>query len=420
MNSEYLSPSYFYNQDNGCIYWAISELYKSGITNIDAFNITNKLNSHSAVKKTIEQYNLPYMQEYISLSAAVARNTIKEYLELVDIIIELAFKRDLSNTLSTLQNSCYKQDLELSDLNNEVYNRINKLTEKYLTHNSIEMFGEKADELWNAICERRNPDGVYGIPSKFTLLNQYFTYEPTELVLLKARMKMGKSAFMMNEAIHKIKMGVPTVYFDTEMSDRLFFERMLANITGIELHKIKSGKYGEDESEILQKAIDWIKQQPFVHIYDPQFTNENIYSICNMLKYKMGLEFVIFDYLKSNVLESSAQYNELGSKCDYLKNNIAGDLQLSVLAGCQLNRQNQVADSDKIERYASVSLLWRNKTSDEIINESEDCGNFKLTVSLNRLGEQMNDDDFIDFVFEGSVMRINQAKKQHNNEGNPF
>lgn len=413
MQSEYLKPGYFYNQDNACIYWAISELYKQGIDNIDAFNITNMLNSNKAVARIMKEYNLPSMQEYMELSQNVARNTIEEYRMLTDKVVELAFKRKLDKLLGELKGDCYKTTLSLDALNDEVYSKLTSLTEEFITSNSIEMFGDKVDELWSEIEKRRTTDGTFGIPSKFPALSKYFTYENTELVLLKARMKKGKSAWMMNEAIHKIKMGVPTVYFDTEMSDRLFFERMLANLSGVELKKIKSGNYTEQDAAEIEKQKEWIRTQPFVHIYNPQFRNEDIFTICNILKYKIGLEFVIFDYLKSNTLDSNAQYNELGAKCDYLKNNIAGNLELAVLAGCQLNRNNQVADSDKLERYASVSLSWRDKSTDEIINDGEECGDFRLSIDLNRLGEQMSDNEYIDFVFDGNHMQINQAAKQH-------
>lgn len=88
----------------------------------------------------------------------------------------------------------------------------------------------------------------------------------------------------------------------------------------------------------------------------------------------------------------------------------------AVLAGAQLNRQDEVADSDKLERYASVSVKWRNKDSEELANDGKECGNFALSVTLNRLGEQMFEDEYIDFSFDGSIMRIEEAKKQHNSE----
>lgn len=420
LHTDYLKPSYFYNVENGCIYWAIQELYKNGIETIDALNITNMLNSNNAVKKKIAQYNLTDMQEFINMSQYACRHTLKEYGLLVNNVVTMSFKRDLNKVLLEIQTMCFNNDADLNKLNTTVNTKINKLTEKYITSNEIELFGNRIDNIWGEICSRRNENGIYGIPSKFPLLNEYFTYESGELVLLKARMKKGKSAFFLNEAIHKIKNGVSTLYLDTEMQDRLFAERLLANLTGIEIKRIKTGKYSYDEGKTLEKANEWIKNQPFVHMYIPQSTDEEIYAIHKVLKYKMGLEFSIYDYIKSNVTSSSENYNVLGQKCDFLKNNVAGELNIAMLAGAQLNRQNQVADSDKLERYVSTSIFWRDKTSEELAKDGLDCGNFAATVDLNRNGEMMDEEDYVDFKFDGNKMRIVQAEKQHSKNETPF
>lgn len=419
LHTDYLKPSYFYNVENGCIYWAIQELYKNGVETIDALNITNMLNSNGAVKKKIEQYNLTDMQEFISMSQYACRHSIEEYKLLVNNVVTMSFKRDLNKISVEIQSKCFSSETNLGELNSIVNNKINKLTEQYISTNEINLFGNRVEDLWKEVCDRRTENGVYGIPSKFERVNDFFTYEPGELVLLKARMKRGKSAFFMNEAIHKIKNGVPTLFFDTEMQDRLFYERMLANLTGIEVKRIKTGRYSYDEDQILAKANEWIKKQPFVHIYVPQTTDEEIYATHKILKYKMGLEFSIFDYIKSNILSSSENYNALGARCDFLKNNVAGELNIAMLAGAQLNRSNQVADSDKLERYVSASMLWRDKTSEEIAADTLDCGNYALTIDLNRMGEQMDEAEYIDFKFDGNRMRIEQAK-QHKTNTTPF
>jgi len=133
----------------------------------------------------------------------------------------------------------------------------------------------------------------------------------------------------------------------------------------------------------------------------------------------MNLEFSIFDYIKSNVTSASENYNVLGARCDFLKNNVAGDLDIALLAGAQLNRGDQVADSDKIERYVSASLWWRDKDGDKVQKDGLKCGNYALTVDLNRLGEQMSEDEYIDFMFDGSKMRISEAQ-QHITKRTPF
>ena len=419
LHTDYLKPSYFYRVENGCIYWAINELYKSGVETIDALNITNMLNSDQAVKRKMSECNLTDMHEFIEMSRYACRHSLEEYKLLVGNVVTMAFKRDLLKVSTEVQDSCFNSNADLARLNTLVNDKYTRLTEQYLVSSEIETFGAKVDSLWQEICDRRTDNGLYGIPSKYSILNDYFTYEPGELVLLKARMKQGKSAFFMNEAIHKIKNGVPTLFYDTEMKDRLFFERMLAHLTGIEIRRIKRGDYSYDEDQKLAKTMEWIKAQPFVHIYAPRTSDEEIYATHKILKYKIGLEFSIYDYIKSNIQSSSENSNVLGQKCDFLKNEIAGSLDIAMLAGAQLNRANDVADSDKIERYVSTTLWWRNKDNETIEKDGFKCGNYALTVDLNRNGAAMDEDEYIDFKFDGSIMRIEEAE-QHKVQDTPF
>lgn len=419
LHTDYLKPSYFYRVENGCIYWAINELYKSGVETIDALNITNMLNSDQAVKRKMSECNLTDMHEFIEMSRYACRHSLEEYKLLVRNVVTMAFKRDLLKVSTEVQDNCFNSNADLAKLNTLVNDKYTRLTEQYLVSSEIETFGAKVDGLWQEICDRRTDNGLYGIPSKYSILNDYFTYEQGELVLLKARMKQGKSAFFMNEAIHKIKNAVPTLFYDTEMKDRLFFERMLAHLTGIEIRRIKRGDYSYDEGQKLAKTMEWIKAQPFVHIYAPRTSDEEIYATHKILKYKIGLEFSIYDYIKSNIQSSSENSNVLGQKCDFLKNEIAGSLDIAMLAGAQLNRANDVADSDKIERYVSTTLWWRNKDNETIEKDGFKCGNYALTVDLNRNGAAMDEEEYIDFKFDGSVMRIEEAQ-QHRVQETPF
>ena len=414
LHTDYLRPGYFYGVENGCIYWAIQELYKSGITNIDAYNISNKLQSHKSVQKTIDKYNLPSVQEFVDLYKETARHTIEEYKMLADNVVTLAFKRDLVKTLNQLSADCYKPDYGLDKLNNVVYGELDKLTQKYIATTEIQILGSEIDDIWSEIVNRRTSDGMYGIPSKYKLFSDYYTYEPGELVVIQAKYKQGKSVFLMNEVVHKLKNGVPTLVVDSEMPTRLYTERLISHLTGIEMKRIKSGDYSDEEAEIIQQWIAWLKEQPFVHIYSPNITNEKLYSICKMLKRKIGLTFVVYDYLKSNETSSSDNYNVLGAKCDFLKNNIAGELNLAVLAACQLNRNGEVADSIKINRYLSVGIKWEYKTQEMIAKDGIKCGNAFAKIYVNRLGRQMLEDDeedYIDFVFDGDRMTIVEAEQ---------
>lgn len=414
LHSDYLKPGYFFNQDNGCIYWAISELYKKGIDNIDAFNISNMLASNKAVQNTINKYNLPSIQEYIDLCSETARHTLEEYKLLAQSVVTFSYKRDLVKSMNEVESFCKDKAITLSELNKKRNDILTKLDEKYVVSDEIKMLGDEADDLWEQICERRTDNGFYGIPSMFKILNNWFTYEPTELVVVQAKYKQGKSVLLMLEALHKVKNGIPTLYVDREMSDRIFYERCLSALTGVDVKRIKNGRYSDEEQAKIENANKWVKKQPFVHVYRPDLSDEELYSMCKILKYKMGLQFVIDDYLKSNATSASDQYNILGSRTDFLKNRIAGELNLAVLTAAQLNRAGEVGDSMKINRYLSVGIKWFLKTQEQIAKDGLQCGNAGMKIYINRLGAQMPEDDenaYLDFIFDGNKMMISEAEQ---------
>lgn len=231
-------------------------------------------------------------------------------------------------------------------------------------------------------------------------------------------MKMGKSALFLNYAQYLCEAGVPTLYLDTEMSDVRFSERLISNISGVEVAKVRNGNYSREEESRIMAAIQRIKKYPFVHLFIPDFTDEQVFAVIKILKYKMNLKFVIYDYIKGNTTSSSELYNILGARCDKLKE-IAGMENIPILAGAQLNRSGQVADSDKLERYVTVSMYWRQKTEEEVDEEGPECGNFCMNVALNRMGEQMDSDEKINFKFDGNRMRITEAK-QYQKKASPF
>lgn len=416
LHSESLTPSYFYKKENGAIYWAIQELYKKGIDRIDEYNLTTQINSDKGVKNLIESYNKNFIKDLVQDSEFVARNTKEEYQEIVNTVITLSFKRDVYKKLKHFEKQCLDENVDLNQLNLSIMNDIDKLASQYVTQDKIPMYNKNIYEIWNGILNKRNEDGTYGIPSKHKILENYFTYQSGELIIVAARRKHGKSIFGMNELVYMLKQGVSCVYLDTEMNDELFTTRLISHLTGIEEYRVKSGGYTPSEEDMIKDAIDWISKQNFTRIYDPQWTKDKVYTTAKILKNKINFDLLIYDYIKitdNKTTSSSEQYNELGNWCNFLKNNIAGGLDIPVLSFVQLNRNNEIADSDKIERYASTGLKWVKKTPEEIENDGVQCGNYKLNIMFNRLGGDMDEDDYIDFVFNNKNLDISVAKTQH-------
>jgi len=421
LHSNYLHERYFYNVDNACIYWAIKELFSQKITNITALNIEQMLDSNKAVRKKIQEYNLPSIQEYIDLCFNTKRDSVEEYLLLVNRVVEFAFKRDFYKKANDWQRLCLDDDVHLDDMSNTVYKELNDMTTSFVTDGEITTFGSKIKDIWKKIKEKKDRGESYGLPSFFPSVNDFFTYEETELVVVEARMKKGKSWLAMIEALHKAMNGVPTFVQDSEMSDENWYVRALSYLSGIPVSRIKNSTLTKEEESKIEETNDYLEKLPLFHNFDPYITKERFYSICAQKKIEMGLKFVVWDYIKcdDSILSSSERSAYMAGVTNWLKNIIAGDLRMSVLAFCQLNRSNEVAESDGIEKYCSVAVKWEEKSNEEIISDGKECGTHKLTVKLNRLGKQhMGESDYIDMMFTTGRVGIKEAK-QHI-ESTPF
>lgn len=300
----------------------------------------------------------------------------------------------------------------IGKINKEIYETLNRLNEKYVLNDDIQPISNIIDDLWQEI-EQESKDETAVLQPKIPLLRNYFTYSPGEVIMLVARYKRGKSAWLMNEALYQAEQGHVVAYFDTEMSTKEFIIRALANLAQVEVRKIKQGSYSPTEEAMLKDAINWLKTHKIIHKYKPEWKEEDIYTAVKMLQYKYGVDFLVFDYIKSNDGDANTIYNKLGKKADYLKNIIAGQLQIPVLTASQLNRNGEIADSDKLARYVSTVMYWKEKSSDDLMGQDwQQVGNYTLQVRVNRLGEQMLDNEYINCVFNGNVMTITQAPVQ--------
>ena len=390
LHNEQLKHSHFYNKDTACLYWGISQLLKQGVETIDSFNLTAVINGDEGVKNTFNKYKID-LDNYINLSKNVARNSMEEYKILVNRVLALSFKRDLHKELKRFDNVCMDIDQDnISKLSGDIYNSLNNLNEQYiLGEDDIQPLGEDLDEIWEEIMsDSQNTDTV--LNPKIKLLRNYFTYTKGEVILLVARYKQGKSAVLMNECLYQAQQGHSVAYLDSEMKKKEFVIRALANLAQVEVRKIKQGSYSSSEEERLREALKTLKSYKIVHKYKPDWRDEDIYSTVKILQCKQGLDFLIFDYIKANDGDANTIYNKLGQKTDYIKNIIAGQLNIPVLTASQLNRQGEISDSDKLARYVSTVIYWKQKNKSDLDGKDwRKVGNCTMQVRVNRLGEQM-------------------------------
>lgn len=427
LQSDHLQPNFFYYPENGEIYKAIKTLVLKGVSTIDELTLITQLTMSCDTDKMFYGEAKDKIKQLVDGAVHVSRNSIEEYKILVNTIIGLGFKRYAISQMQQVINKCHEAKIDdIDDINCELMDMVNNLATDFITRDKIDSFGKKIDNIWEDIKSKRNADGSYGIIPRWKCLQKYFTYQEGELILYVARRKQGKSVIGMNECLDKAERGLWVVYLDTEMSDTLFFTRLASHKTGIPENKIKSGELSSEEEEKLNKAIEYIKSLPIIHEYNPRWTRESIVTTAKILRNKGQCDFFIYDYIKATsgkTASASELSQELGIWCNTIKNDILGALGIAGISFAQLNRGLSIADSDGIERYCTAGVMWSKKTKEEIARDGEQCGNAKMKVLFNRIGDchdEDDDEDYVDFLFRGNILSIYETKVQHEREDCPF
>lgn len=416
-----LKPRCFTDPFNQCMFWGIEQLITSGVETIDVINLEGVLNSNEAVKAAIQKYNAKSIREFIDMAKYAARSSYQEYKLQAEVVKTLAYKRDMVTFSEDMKRQCFNSKMSVDELSEFVTTGLDDIGKRFIFGSDSVLFGEKIDGIWETIINNRNDDGSYGIPSIIPSLSDYFTYGNGELVLLAGATGKGKSSFFLNEATNALKNGIVPMIIDTELTDEVFTPRLIANLSGVRVRDFKSGKMTDAENKRVENTREWIKKTPFIHEYMPFFNKVKIEQIVRKWKIQQNLGLLIYDYIKPGTTYGAAETSQsLGLMADFLKS-IAGDLNIPVIAGLQLNKlTGAVADSQKPERYCDVLMYWKEKSAEEIRQDGLDCGNYKIQIGKNRNGAVTDEEDYIDISFKGDYMSVQEADNHHKNDQEPF
>lgn len=406
--SDYLIPNHFKDRSNAYLYWAIRELAKRNVVKIDAFNITNMLNNNKSASKMTEVLTIPALNELIDTSDVIARESIEDYKILVDSVYNKSLRRELFYTLRRCERLCFTDQ---EDVEQDIGRIIDNVSLKYSSVKEIPQYKDVVDDYWSEI-QKRQQKGMFGIPFKFKALNKYATIEPKELFLFAAKAKEGKSIMLLNEAVDLLKRDQRVLYIDSELNSITFTLRLLSHLTGIDFKKLKKGTYSKEEAKKIDEQRTWLKTRKFTHINIPIFDSKSIYTTIRKVNNTQGIDVLIIDYFKSKSDgDAFATYQEMGALVDMIKNKVCTDMDIAGLGAVQTNQYGKIADSEKIGRNASAVAVIKEKTPEEIVADGKHCGNKKLRISLNRNGEQMAEDEYIDLNFNGNVILYEEASQ---------
>lgn len=395
-----LEPEHFYNSTHKILYYLLKKIYETFKgEKVDPFTLLSTAKDENIeFEKDIEKSGgLEYLETLSKLGSDYKKEDI---LTQAEIVTKLSFFRDmnivLNKELEYIENGDNKTREDVID---SLRKSTDKTISKYTIADNYKYIGDVYDDIMEKI-KKDVKNGEIGIPSKIEPLNNFYTYRKGELVVLVGRAKAGKSAFSINEAHNMaVVKGIPTLYLDTEMQTKTFLMRLIAIDSGIPLHEIETFQYELDPDQLkkYKESEKRIKKAPLIHKYSTNWTTKKVRNDVISLVRQEGIEMLIYDYIKVKEVNESKnkEHNQLGNWTIALKD-LAGELNLPVLTLAQMSPYEvRVADSDKINRYASV-VGFLLPLSEDDKNRMKQWGYPKtkdyIYIKYNRNGASMEDE----------------------------
>lgn len=317
--SEQLKPNHFTNPQNAYVYYAVRELARKNITQVDAYNITNMLNTNRATQQVGEDVNrivtIPALNDLINNARLIARHSKDDYMVVVDSVLDAAFRRHTYQRLTECENICLSGAEQ--DIQKKIYTMLDGVMMEFSSTTEIPRYKDVVDGYWEEIERKQRPDSAGIIPFKFPTLNSYVMIERGELIIFGAEQKMGKSMLLLNCAADLLRRGLKVFYLDSELNSELFTCRMLSHLTQIPFKNIRQGRYSEEEQQRIIAAKEWLKTCGFTHLYMPNFDEQSIYTAIKKVYHQYGIDVLIFDYFKgADAKDAFESYQNLGGLVD--------------------------------------------------------------------------------------------------------
>ena len=377
----------FLYSDHSTLFVLLKSLLKKGAEKFDIAMIVDVARNEGCLQSI---GGIDYLQSINNM--AVSPENFKIYL---NNVLEASTKYKLygllkEGTAKVIDNA--KEGEGSSELMGSVENKILNLSTE---SKAVDEPKDFAEGLVEYIEERRaNRIEQIGLSTGHVILNKQIDgLIPGTLFVIGARLKEGKSAFLTNVAMHVAYIENKTVlYIDTEMPYTQWRPRVISALSGVKERTIIHGGYSDKVyQQIVNKCIKKVENGKLYHEYMPGYSVDKIVALYKKYKIKHDLGLIMFDYLKepdsNSVDRQRKEYQLLGDVTTILKD-LAGELNIPAVTAVQLNRAKEIADSDRIARYADVIGLWSARGKEEVEKYGLDAGSHKLVVQNSRRGGQ--------------------------------
>jgi len=410
--SSNLSDRDFLHPRHRMIWMMLGMLVERGASKFDGSMVISEAQK-SGILSEIGGY------EYVNAIIGLNEND-KNVQYYIDRILDASTKHQLHLklrlNLEELERTAKDNDVTSTDMLSKVTGEVMQLD---IDSKAVREATNLSDGLDEYLQDRKNnPIEFCGLSTGFPILDRRIDgLVPGTLTVFCARPKCGKSTFLSTISkytAYECDDRKAVLYVDTEMPFDQFRPRLISVLSGVPERRVKHGGYTDDEWVCLKDAAKVIKQGRLFHEYLPGYNVDKLKSIYNKYKHREDIGLAVFDYIKAPPgadFRNKKEYQILGDVTTAL-HDMAGELQIPFLCANQINRQQDIADSDRILRYADVIMIFRPKTYEEVTNERGLAGGrFKLMITDSRRGGTTPEEG-IGYDFLKTSLQISEAQEQ--------
>src|SRR5688572_18949268 len=263
----------------------------------------------------------------------------------------------------------------------------------------------------------KRPEDFQGVPTGFYDLDKLLSgLQPSDLLILAARPGQGKSGFLLSVAknaalTHKKHVAI----FSLEMSNEQVVQRLIAQETGIDSQRLRTGKLNESEWPLFTHAIEVLSDTSIYLDDTPAITPLQLRTKCRRLHLEFGLDLIIVDYLQlmAGDTRNDNRVQEVSQISRSLKV-LARELNVPVLSAAQLSRAveqrtdkrpvlSDLRESGSLEQDADIVMfIYR---PDQYEKETDKQNVAEIIIAKHRNGPVGS----VELVFRSSLAKFENA-----------
>ena len=337
------------------------------------------------------------------------------------LVQQASIRRRLLEAANKIARTAYQEDLSVETAIDEAEKAVFSASEHRLSTDLQPIKTVLSDYYDRVEAASRRSEEIYGVPTGFIDLDRLLMgLQPSDLLIIAGRPSQGKTSFLMSVAKNAAQLNKKHVaIFSMEMSNEQLVQRLLAQETGINSQKLRSGKLEQNEWDLFAQAIEVLGDTKVFLDDTPAISPTQMRAKCRRLHMEYGLDLVVVDYLQ--LMAGESRNDNRVQEVSYISRSLkvlARELNVPVLAAAQLSRAveqrtdkrpvlSDLRESGSIEQDADVVMfIYRPEFYEE---DSLRKNIAEIMVSKHRNGPT----GIVELVFRENLAKFENAATKH-------